>query len=884
MSEQPSATARTSAALEVMAPASPSHGGPLLLVVDAPLFPHCTMFIPWNGDGGWPLVAGDRLLVIPGHPGDAGDLKVGAGSPVGSVATLAEVLSVTSSAVEVHGLYRVTITATADPVDALRAYWEELDEKFDEPAVANLARQVRQLARRCEDAESLQLWDDNIDLDDPEPFRLACRLAQSLRRPAQRHRAFVAPDLASLLREERLLLRRRLRRSHRRDGGHRFGPTKAESIRAQDNESPEARALRAVPEALRPTVQRDIDSGADYRALEYIATFPWADPVIPALDIAEVEAALGRSHAAMPPGAKQAVLDTVLLADRRRQQGLPAIGGAMLLHGPAGVGKSSFVNAIAAATGRAHIRIAVGSDRDTIRFMGLSRAWHGSDIGEITKGLIGVGTRYALIQFDEIDKVAQGGDGRDVQAMLLQLTDPGQNGAVRDVFLQLPTDLSPVLFAFTCNRLEMVSPPLRDRCTTVELPGYTPVQKRALIASHLWPRLLAENAIGEDALALSAEAQDAVAARHEMEPGLRGVERDLRTLAMRALHRLSTKGTVTIGVGDVIRELGGTPQPFFVPPSAPPPGQCLILATAGSAGVVLPLQIVTWPGSGRIRTSGLLGPEFQQVITTCLGYLRVHGQVIGIAAEDLDRIDIHVHLPGGGVTKEGPSAGAAILAALVSVLTGKPIPGDIAVTGEVDLHGNILPVGALPAKLISAQAANIHTVLVPAGNHHDDPLSVPVTNVMEVFRHLGLIDQGSGDEPRASRPPTTSRQSRPRTAQPGHCATTSSPDGPSGRTRSSPGDGCPARSGSGGSDSTSRASSPPPPPVQLAPGSRPAPTTSPRRRLRRSSGPVSEPSPLTSTGGAHPSSMIWADRTRLTTPSSCRPSTGRPTCSPPFAS
>jgi ATP-dependent Lon protease len=202
----------------------------------------------------------------------------------------------------------------------------------------------------------------------------------------------------------------------------------------------------------------------------------------------------------------------------------------------------------------------------------------------------------------------------------------------------------------------------------------------------------------------------------------------------------------------------------------------LALATAGGAGVVLPLQVVTWPGSGKIRTSGLLGTEFEQSILTCLAYLRVHGGEIGVDAADLDRRDIHVHLPGGGVTKEGPSAGAAVLAALVSALKGKALPGDVAVTGEVDAHGALLGIGGLPAKLAGAQAGKLRAVLVPAGNDSEDPIAVPVANATEMFWYLGLIDAQPPHETRARRTPRPSQiprwSSGSRGSLPGACAGT----------------------------------------------------------------------------------------------------------------
>ncbi len=234
---------------------------------------------------------------------------------------------------------------------------------------------------------------------------------------------------------------------------------------------------------------------------------------------------------------------------------------------------------------------------------------------------------------------------------------------------------------------------------------------------------------------------------------------------MRALPGLPTAGVVTLGVEDVIRELGSPPRPFFHLPAVPPPGQCLALATGGGAGVILPLQVVTWPGSGKIRTRGLLGTEFEQSILTCLAYLRVHGKEIGVDAADLDRRDIHVHLPGGGVTKEGPSAGAAILAALVSALKGKGLPSDVAITGEVDAHGALLGIGGLPAKLVGAQTGKLRAVLIPIGNEAEDPLAVPVASAMEMFRYPGLIDAQPPHEAEARRRPFSHRNSRARRQQ-----------------------------------------------------------------------------------------------------------------------
>lgn len=659
--------------------------------------------------------------------------------------------------VEVHGLQRVSLTAQA-PTDLLRATWEEHDERHGDAEVTRRLVELRRLVRRHQ-AEGTAPWVGTVNPDQDEPV-LAFRIAHNLRPEAHGLRAYACPDLPCLVAFEVRVLRARRRRSRSRS---RFDAPPPR-VRAT-GETLEERALKAVPDELRPGVQREIDAGAEDALLEDIARFPWRPPEVAPLDPTAAQLAMDRTVAGMA-APKRAVMAVLTQDEWRRRQGLPPRGAAILLAGPPGVGKSRFGDAVAAATGRPLRRLAVGDDRDTaVRLLGSSRHFLHSDHGEIASALLDLGAAPILV-VDEVDKLMQGLNGEAALAIMLKLTDPAQNHKVIDLHLgdSLPMNLGRVLWLFTANQLGAVHPALRDRCSAIELPGFTPDEKRAVIASHLWPRLLADNAIPQEALPLADEVREAVVARHEREPGLRGVEQDLRTLMSAAVPKLLAGEAVSVSMVDVHRELGEPAQTLFTLNPSPPPGEALALATNGVSGQVMPIQVATVPGAGRLMVTGLAGIEMEQSAGVALTYVRTHAAGLGLSAVEVNSVDYHVHLPGGGIVKHGPSAGLALAVALYSRLTGKPVPGSAAMTGEVDLQGGVRRVGAVLAKLGAARQAGLGMVLVPASVETDDPLAVRVSNVAEGLEKLGLLSVrasgGSASPPLSPTRPAARRHQR----------------------------------------------------------------------------------------------------------------------------
>ena len=736
----------------------------LPVLVGPACFPRCGTTLPWKSEWGPVPQVGDRLLLLPGSLNDRADVRLGALVIVGKLATLGEVVRNEDDVVEVHGLQRVSLTAQ-QPADLLRATWEEHDERQDDAEVTRRLVELRRLVRRHQAAGAV-LWVGTVN-PDHDALVLAFRIAHNLHPEAHGLRAYACPDLPSLLAFEVRLLRARWRRSGRRsrfDAPMLSGPAKG-------GDALEERALKAVPDELRPAVQREIDAGAEDALLEVIARFPWSPPEVAPLDPIAAQAAMDRTVAGMA-APKRAVMAVLTQDEWRRRQGLPPRGAAILLAGPPGVGKSKFGEAVAAATGRPLRRLAVGDDRDTaVRLLGSSRHFLHSDHGEIASALLDLGAAPILV-VDEVDKLMQGLNGEAVLAIMLQLIDSAQNHKVIDLHLgdALPMNLSRVLWLFTANQLGAVHPALRDRCSVIELPGYSPDEKRAIIASHAWPRLLADNAIPPEALPLAEEAREAVVARHEREPGLRGVEQDLRTLMSAAVPKLLAGEVVSISLADVHRELGEPDQPSFTPDPNPPPGEALALATNGVSGQVMPIQVATVPGAGRLVVTGLASIEMEQSAGVALTYVRTHAAGLGLSAAEVNSLDYHVHLPGGGIVKHGPSAGLALAVALYSRLTGKPVPGSAAMTGEVDLQGGVRGVGGVLAKLGAARQAGLGMVLVPASVETDDPLAVRVLSVAEGLEKLGLLtvraSGGSADPPRSP----TRRAARSYQRRPAHLA------------------------------------------------------------------------------------------------------------------
>ena len=428
-------------------------------------------------------------------------------------------------------------------------------------------------------------------------------------------------------------------------------------------------------------------------------------------------------------------------------------GAILALVGPPGVGKTSLGRSVAEALGRPYVRVALGGVRDEAEIRGHRRTYVGARPGRIAKAIEEAGAMNPVMVLDEIDKV--GSDWRgDPSSALLEVLDPAQNGTFRDHYLELDLDLSDVVFVATANVLDTIPAPLLDRMEVIELDGYTTDEKVAIARDHLLARQLSENGLRPDEVRFDEEAVTAVIEGYTREPGVRGLERKLggvlRKIAARvATDRDSPGGAQDIEVPvavdrDTVRELLGRPR-HRVDENRPEgvPGVATGLAVTGAGGDVLLVEAARVdaagvrdedppegqrPASGALELTGQLGDVMVESGRIALSYLRSNPAVLTSRTGDTDGLDpvgavhegrFHVHFPAGAVPKDGPSAGVTMTTALVSLLTGRPMRPEVAMTGEVSLTGRVLPIGGVTQKLLAAHRGGLEEVVLPADNEAD---------------------------------------------------------------------------------------------------------------------------------------------------------------------
>ncbi len=396
----------------------------------------------------------------------------------------------------------------------------------------------------------------------------------------------------------------------------------------------------------------------------------------------------------------------------------------LCLAGPPGTGKTSLGKSIAEATGRPFVRIALGGVRDEAEIRGHRRTYVGALPGRILHGMKKAGVRNPVMLLDEIDKLGSGWQGSPESA-LLEVLDPEQNDSFTDHYLELPYDLSEVLFLVTANDLSRVSPPLRDRLEIITLSGYTPDEKAVIARKHLLPDELEAHAIDEDTLTVSDEAIDSIVEGWTREAGVRQLKRELRRLVRGTALRIARSGSeekdprLEIGVDDLDDLLGK--RRFFpeVQERTSIPGVATGLAWTPVGGDILFVETSRMPGKGSLQTTGKLGDVMQESAKAALTYVRSHAAELGIDPQFLDAQDIHIHVPAGATPKDGPSAGVTMFTALTSLLTGRCVRSDTAMTGEASLRGRVLPVGGIKEKVLAAHRAGLTRVILPSRNERD---------------------------------------------------------------------------------------------------------------------------------------------------------------------
>ena len=449
--------------------------------------------------------------------------------------------------------------------------------------------------------------------------------------------------------------------------------------------------------------------------LDTCLDLPWNTFTVDDLDIARAQQILDRDHYGLKK-VKDRILET--LAVRKLAPDVKA--QIICLVGPPGVGKTSIARSIAESLGRKYVRISLGGVRDEAEIRGHRRTYIGAMPGKIISAMISAKSSNPLMLLDEIDKLA--GDFRgDPAAALLEALDPEQNSTFNDHFIDIPFDLSHVLFITTANDLGSIPGPLRDRMDVIELPSYTRVEKYNIARKHLLPKQLKACGL-TGKVTLSQSALYGIIDGYTREAGVRNLERTITSVLRKCARKIASGEVESVSVtGTMLEELLG---PRFVKPDflnrTNAVGIANGLAWTSVGGETLPIEVqVIDNGSGKITVTGSLGDVMKESAQLAITYARVHAAEYGIDSERLKKCDLHIHAPEGAVPKDGPSAGVTLTTALISCLSGIPVRGDVAMTGEITLHGNVLPIGGLREKSMAAYREGMKTVLIPKDNLSD---------------------------------------------------------------------------------------------------------------------------------------------------------------------
>jgi ATP-dependent Lon protease len=522
--------------------------------------------------------------------------------------------------------------------------------------------------------------------------------------------------------------------------------------RVESADLPDAarKAARKELDKLERTSDQSPEAGWIHTWLDTLLELPWGTRTQDSYDVAGARTVLDADHAGLDD-VKERITEFLAVRKRREQRGLGLVGGrrsgaVLALVGPPGVGKTSLGESVARAMGRNFVRVALGGVRDEAEVRGHRRTYVGAMPGRIVRALKEAGSMNPVVLLDEIDKV--GADYRgDPTAALLEVLDPAQNHTFRDHYLEVELDLSDVVFLATANVLESIPGPLLDRMELVRLDGYTEDEKVTIARDHLLPRQLELAALTCDDVRVEDDALHELASTYTREAGVRELERLLARVMRKVTARLDDGAGQQVVSAATLRDFVGRPR--FLPESTERtalPGVATGLAVTGAGGDVLFVEAsLSDPETGGtgVTLTGQLGDVMKESAQLALSFLRSHGAELSLPVGDLKDRGIHLHVPAGAVPKDGPSAGVTMTTAIASLLSGRPVRDDVAMTGEVSLTGRVLPIGGVKQKLLAAHRAGLRTVLIPARNEpdlDDVPESVlseltvhPVSDVRQVL-------------------------------------------------------------------------------------------------------------------------------------------------------
>ncbi|MCX7885686.1 MAG: endopeptidase La [Verrucomicrobiae bacterium] len=488
-----------------------------------------------------------------------------------------------------------------------------------------------------------------------------------------------------------------------------------------------------MPAEVRKVALRELDrlatvppAAAEYTVartyLDWLIAVPWSQGTRDKLDIARARRILNEDHYNLDQVKKRILEYLSVLKLKSTVDGEAAVnkGPILCFVGPPGVGKTSLGMSIARALGRKFVRISLGGVRDEAEIRGHRRTYIGALPGRIIQGLRRVESNNPVFMLDEIDKVGTDFRG-DPAAALLEVLDPQQNSTFSDHYLEVPFDLSRVMFITTANLLEPIPPALVDRMEIIELPGYTEQEKLHIATRHLIPQQLHEHGLKSSQLTIRKEALTGIIRHYTREAGVRNLDRAIATICRRTARRIVEGRARRICVtAKNLKDFLGPPQFHFdLAERRLDPGVAIALAWTSAGGDILFVEATQMPGKGHVTITGSLGDIMRESAQAALSYVRAHYRQLGIDPKFFDKHDIHIHVPAGAIPKDGPSAGLAMAVALASLLTGRTVRSAVAMSGEITLRGKVLPVGGVKEKVLAAARSGVHTVLLPEQNRKD---------------------------------------------------------------------------------------------------------------------------------------------------------------------
>ena len=508
------------------------------------------------------------------------------------------------------------------------------------------------------------------------------------------------------------------------------------------NESAKAEAEKVL-KRLQQEGQQTAESGMLYDYLDYVTNLPWKKESAQEIDLAAAEQVLEEDHYGLKK-VKNRILQQIAVMSLKGQQS----GSILLFVGAPGTGKTSIGASIARALGRKYVRVSLGGVRDEADIRGHRRTYIGAMAGRIIDGIKKSGVSNPVMVLDEVDKLSTSFHG-DPASALLEVLDPEQNHSFTDHYLNVPYDLSDVLFVCTANSAETLPGPLLNRMEVIPFQGYSPLEKKEIAKRHLLPKALEAVGLTAEQLEIGDDILETLISDYTRESGVRGLKRCLDKLCRGAAVRfVRDKQTLTVTKENLRELMDSHPLPHRAVRAHNTPGVVTGLAWTAVGGEILYIETMFTKGSGKIHVTGQLGSVMKESAELAVS------KVKALFPEDAQRFsenDLHIHVPDGATPKDGPSAGITLTTALASLVTGKPVPATVGMTGEVSLQSEVKPIGGLPEKLMAAERAGVKTVFIPADNEQDladvapevlEKLEViPVREVSEVLTRLGLLEK-----------------------------------------------------------------------------------------------------------------------------------------------